>query len=95
MPRTREQLEQAAADVQRWLDKMDPTEMASAEADSTDLRRIGVALAAVAASETELAEAVHAARVNGRSWGDIGMVLGVSRQAARTRFAEPAIPTQR
>ena len=28
--------------------------------------------------------------VNGRSWGEIGIALGVSRQAARERFAEKA-----
>lgn len=95
MPRTREQLEQAAADAERWLEQMDPVELNAPEADSTDLRRIGLALSAVAASEAELAEAVRAARANGRSWADIGMVLGISRQAARTRFSQPPIPTQR
>ena len=95
MPRTREQLEQAAADAERWLDQLDPAELNTPEADSTDLRRIGLALGAVAAAEAELAEAVRAARASGRSWGDIGMVLGISRQAARTRFHQPAIPTPR
>ncbi|MDQ2706851.1 MAG: sigma-70 family RNA polymerase sigma factor [Actinomycetota bacterium] len=93
MPRTKEQLERAAADAERWLDELDPAELDNPEADATDLRRIGLALRAVASAETELAEAVRAARGTGRSWGLISTVLGVSRQAARVRFGEPAVPT--
>src|ERR1700759_803659 len=33
---------------------------------------------------------VHAARAAGRSWTDIGDVLGISRQGAQQRFASPA-----
>ena len=95
MPRTREQLEKAAADAERWLDAMDPAELDRPGTDAADLRRIGVALSAVASAETELGHTVRAARGNGRSWGDIAIVLGVSRQAARQRFGEPAVPTQR
>jgi len=87
MPRTREELERAAADAEAWLDSLDP-ETVEAE-DPNDLRCIGLAVRdAAAARETD--EAAAAARANGRSWGEIGMVLGVSRQAARERFGEPA-----
>ena len=58
--------------------------------DPADLRRIGLAAKDVERAKTELAEAVAAARTNGRSWGFIGLVLGVSRQAAQQRFGEPA-----
>jgi hypothetical protein len=37
---------------------------------------------------TGLRPLVARARANGRSWGEIGIALGVSRQAARERFAE-------
>jgi len=33
-------------------------------------------------------ELVALARANGRSWGEIGIALGVSRQAARERFSD-------
>lgn len=95
MPRTREQLALAAADAAQWLDEMDPAALGDPAADSTDLRRIGLALAAAAAAETELETAVSMARATGRSWGDIAMVLGTSRQAARQRYGQPAIPNQR
>lgn len=95
MPRTRAQLERAAADAEAWLDALDPTELDKPEADATDLRRIGVALTAVASAENELAEAVRLARGNGRPWADIAMVLGVSREAARKRFGTPAVPQPR
>lgn len=86
MPRTRKQLEQAAADAQAWLDSLDPA-TTQAE-DPRDLRRIGLALGDVAAAESELADAVAAARANSRSWGEIALALGVSKQAARERYGQ-------
>jgi hypothetical protein len=44
----------------------------------------------VAASDLRLADQVAKARTNGRTWTQIGAVLGVSKQAARERFGEPA-----
>jgi len=43
---------------------------------------------AVRADEALLREKVVIARANGRSWGQIGTSLGVSRQAARERFTD-------
>lgn len=88
MPRTREELEQAAAEAEAWLDALDP-ETTPAE-DVADLRRIGSALGDVANAEGELERAVADARRHGHSWTDIGLVLGVSKQAARQRFGDPA-----
>jgi len=85
MPRTREELERAAADAEAWLDSLDPA--TTPAEDAADLRRVGLALRGAAAAETELADAVAAARQHGRSWGDIALVLGVSRQAARQRYS--------
>ena len=95
MPRTRAQLEQAAADAEAWLDKLDPSALETPAADATDLRRIGTALAAVASAEGELAEAVRLSRAHGRSWTDIAIVLGVSREAARKRYGAPTVPEPR
>jgi len=88
MPRTREELEQAATDAETWLNSLDPA--ATPAEDPTDLRRIGLALRDLADDQREVDEAVAAARGNGRSWGEIGLVLGTSRQAARERYGQPA-----
>lgn len=89
MPRTRQQLQQALADTEAWLDRLDPETLASPESDATDLRAIGEALHAVAASDLNLADQVAKARANGRTWTQIAAVLGVTKQAARERFGEP------
>lgn len=86
MPRTRQELERAAADAEAWLDSLDP-ETAPAE-DPVDLRQIGLALAELVKQQKRLDDAVIAARRNGRSWGQIGLVLGISKQAARERFGQ-------
>ncbi len=90
MPRTREQLEKALADTEAWLDNLDPKSLASSASDGADLRAIGEALRTVAASDLGLADQVAKARSNGRTWTQIAGVLGVSKQAARERFSEPA-----
>lgn len=89
MPRTREELETAAAAAEQWLDNLDPDTVDWD--DPADLRAIGEAIGDVAGAETALADAVAAARINGRSWGEIGQILGVSRQAARQRYNQPEV----
>lgn len=84
MPRTREELERAAAAAEEWLDTLEPSR--DRAEDPSDLRRVGLALRAAATSQREIEDAVAAARANGRSWGEIGLVLGISRQAARERY---------
>jgi hypothetical protein len=88
MPRTRQELERAAADAELWLDSLDPA--TNRADDPIDLRRIGLALRSLAVEQRELDEGVAAARANGRSWSEIGLVLGISRQAARERYGQPA-----
>jgi hypothetical protein len=90
MPRTREQLQKALADTEVWLDQLDPETIDSPESHAEDLRGIGEARHAVAASDLRLADEVAKARANGRTWTQIAAVLGVSKQAARERFGEPA-----
>ena len=89
MPRTHEQLQRALADTEAWLDSLDPAALASPDSDGRDLRSVGEAPRAVAASDLELAERVVQARANGRTWTQIAAVLDVSKQAAREGFAEP------
>lgn len=90
MARTREQLQKALADTEAWLDSLDPESVASPESQAEDLRAIGEARRAVAASDLNLADQVARARGNGRTWTQIAAVLGVSKQAARERFGKPA-----
>lgn len=88
MPRTREQLEQAAAEAAAWLDQLDPATTPAEDID--DLRAIAEAVTDVAEAQARLEAAVKAARDRGRSWGRIGIALGTSRQAARERYEQRA-----
>ena len=47
---------------------------------------------AVDLARARLEDAVHSARAQGRSWNEIGTLLGMSRQAAFKRFGRPADP---
>jgi len=87
VPRTRDELERAAAQAETWLDSLDPA-VVPAE-DPADLRWVGLALRGLAEKQREVDEAVAAARTNGRSWAEIALVLGISRQAARERYGRP------
>jgi hypothetical protein len=61
---------------------------ATAEVDDlSDLRAVAEAADQVRRDETLVTERVAAARARGRSWTRIAVALGVSRQAARHRFA--------
>jgi hypothetical protein len=90
MPRTREQLEQAAAEAEAWLDRLDPDDSNVRIDDPADLREIARALGAVVDAEKVLTLTITAARANGRSWNEIARVLGISRQATQKRYDRPA-----
>jgi len=79
---TEEEIQHAA----KLAEEFDPS--GSQMDDTTDLRTLAEAVDAVHAGEARVRELVARARANGRSWGEIGIALGVSRQAARERFAE-------
>lgn len=51
------------------------------------LDRVEAARTGLAAAEVELVESIRAARAAGASWAAIGLVFGISRQAAWERFA--------
>jgi hypothetical protein len=84
MPRTRQDLEAAATRAAVMLDRLDPA--TTPAEDTTDLRAIASAMTDLSLAETALTEAVAAAHAGGRSWARIGMVLGVSKEAARQRY---------
>ena len=56
--------------------------------DVGELRAIAETVDSIHAGEAKLRELVQMARARGRSWGEIAIALGVSRQAAHERFAE-------
>jgi hypothetical protein len=85
IPHTDEELDAAATRLEQRLDELDPN---TVDVDDTsDLRLIAEAADAVAAANALLRERVEIARARGRSWNLIAVPLGVSRQAARERFA--------
>lgn len=86
MPRTRTQLEHAAASAEAWLDNLDPD--VTPAKDATELRAVAAALRSIATAEHELADAVRSARLGGQSWAAIAAVLGVSKQAASERYGD-------
>ena len=83
---TDHEITDAAARFEEWASSIDPAELD----DISDLRAIADAADALRGEETRLREAVELARGGGRSWNRIAIALGVSRQAARQRFAEKA-----
>lgn len=81
---TREQMEHAA----KLAEDFDPSDVPMDE--TSDLRTIAEAVDSVRTAEARVRELVATARADKRSWGEIGVALGVSRQAARERFGDNA-----
>lgn len=86
MRHTDDEIDRAARRFERLADDLDPTTI---EVDHTDdLRQVAAVSETVRADEARLRETVEIARAHGRSWNQIAVALGVSRQAARQRFAD-------
>jgi hypothetical protein len=86
MRHTDDDIERAAERFEQLADEMDP-ERAQVECID-DLQQIAAVSEAVRVDEARLYDAVAAPRAHGRSWSQIALALGVSRQAARQRFAD-------
>ena len=86
MKYTNDEIERAARRFEQLADELDPD---TAEVDRTDdLRQVATISETLRAEEAQLRETVNIARAHGRSWNQIAVALGVSRQAARQRFAD-------
>jgi hypothetical protein len=81
---TDQEIEQAAERFEQWAATLKREDFENI----SDLRAVARAADAISADQARLREAVETARLNGRSWTQIAVALGVSRQAARERFAE-------
>lgn len=88
MKHTDEEIEAAARRFEEWAGSLDP-DTAEVE-DISDLREVADAADTARRDEARMAERVAIARAHGRSWNQIALALGVSRQAARQRFAASA-----
>jgi hypothetical protein len=86
MRHTDEEIERAAERFEGLAEELD-AETARVLV-TEDLRGIADAAQAVRDDEARLREAVELARAHGRSWNQVAVALGVSRQAARQRFAD-------
>jgi len=80
-----EELGAAARRFEELAGELDPA-TAHVE-DLADLRAIAEAAELTRRDEAVLTERVALARAHGKSWNHIATALGVSRQAARQRFA--------
>lgn len=86
MRHTDEQINAAVERFEKWADDLDPA--TAKVADLTELRAIAEAADAVRADEARVTEAVSIARAHGHSWNRIAVALGVTRQAARQKYAD-------
>ena len=74
--------------AEQWIDQLNPNDPSVKVRDGRYLRHVREAADAADTAAENLRQAVAEARANGESWGTIGMVLGVSRQAAQQRFRD-------
>jgi hypothetical protein len=77
-----------AAALEAWADRVDESELV--EFDTDPLKAIHEYAARRDQLDASLAEAVRSARRSGRSWSEIGAMLGVSKQAAQRKYAKLA-----
>lgn len=84
---TKNRAERAAA-LEAWADAVEPAELRSA--DTGALRHIAELAQHRDDVDADLAQTVQAARAAHCSWSQIGMMLGVSKQAAQRKYGTKA-----
>lgn len=75
---------QRSAALEAWADHVDASDLRTV--DTGSLKRISTLAQQRDDIEAELVESVHAARAAGRTWSEIGAMLGVSKQAAQRKY---------
>ncbi|MGH8996688.1 MAG: hypothetical protein ACRDYB_11750 [Acidimicrobiales bacterium] len=88
VPRTSQEILSQADKLAKRFEEHEPD--TTKIRDASSLRKVRKAFQRRAATEQELANAVHAARDDGQSWAAIGVMLGTSGEAARQRYGTPA-----
>jgi hypothetical protein len=88
MPRSAEEILSHADELARRFEDCEPAP--GDVRDAGALREVATTFARLAASQRDLAAAVHAARAEGHSWSAIGAMLGTSGEAARQRYGGTA-----
>ena len=78
------ELERIIADFEAWRATVDLEDLR--ELPCRELHRVGQLANQRDAIDAQLTEAVAAAREEGWSWGMIGAVLGVSKQAVHQKY---------
>ena len=71
--------------LEDWADRVNPEDLEAR--DSKALRRIGELAELRERLEDDLTAAVLEARCADHSWSEIGMMLGVSKQAAQRKYS--------
>lgn len=84
----KQELEEAADAVERWLATVDADDSELAEADFEELWDVS-ALARAGASESEIGVAVRRAHHGGWSWSPIAKLVCLSRREVISRFSTP------
>ena len=74
-----------AAALARWADNVDTADLVVC--DTSALKRLAVLAEQQETLESELRAAVLDARRAKRSWSEIGLMLGVSKQAAQRKYS--------
>jgi hypothetical protein len=80
---TKSRAERAEA-LEKWAERVEPEELRVADTEA--LRVVAELADQRDRVETELTAAVRAARAAHRSWSEIGVMLGVSKQAAQRKY---------
>lgn len=77
-----------ASALEAWADAVDENDLVVADTDA--LKAIAEYTDRRDRLEASLTEAVRTARQTGRSWSEIGTMLGVSKQAAQRKYSKLA-----
>ncbi len=77
---------QRAAALGEWAERVDPRDLVVADTDA--LRAVAELAGQRDEVDRAIVEAIRASRESGRSWSEIGAMLGVSKQAAQRKYAK-------
>ena len=77
---------QRAAALEEWADRIRSDELVAA--DTKALRAIAELAEQREGVDAAIVEAVRSARAAHRSWSEIGVMLGVSKQAAQRKYSK-------